>query len=226
MWAPPPPGGTSVLSAADLAGYIAGGARRAGSGHRTARRGYQRVIPGRAPRARTLRAMSKRILAAFLWFFAGWYLGAFIAFLVGVPDVLGTDHRRDVRGAHRGRSAPGASGRPARAGARRPAPSRMARDWSRAAGRPTDSPRRKHRRAGTVAGTGPSVPELRNGGGPVRGDLAMRGRLSQSRVTSTGAPCSAPKGRCTSITPHCPAACCAGVHSPTVSGSDLKSLRK
>ena len=33
--------------------------------------------------------MTKRILAAVLWFFAGWYLGAFIAFMVGVPDLLG-----------------------------------------------------------------------------------------------------------------------------------------
>lgn len=33
--------------------------------------------------------MSKRILAAVLWFFAGWYLGAFIAFTIGVPDLLG-----------------------------------------------------------------------------------------------------------------------------------------
>ncbi len=33
--------------------------------------------------------MSKRIAAAFLWFFAGWSMTAFIAFLIGVPDVLG-----------------------------------------------------------------------------------------------------------------------------------------
>lgn len=33
--------------------------------------------------------MSKRIAAAVLWFFALWYLGAFIAFVLGVPDLLG-----------------------------------------------------------------------------------------------------------------------------------------
>jgi hypothetical protein len=33
--------------------------------------------------------MGKRILAGILWFFAGWYLGAFVAHLMGQPDVLG-----------------------------------------------------------------------------------------------------------------------------------------
>jgi hypothetical protein len=33
--------------------------------------------------------MGKRILAGVLWFFTGWYLGSFAAFLVGVPDLLG-----------------------------------------------------------------------------------------------------------------------------------------
>jgi hypothetical protein len=33
--------------------------------------------------------MSKRILAAFLWFFAGWYVGAFVAYLFGVTELLG-----------------------------------------------------------------------------------------------------------------------------------------
>jgi hypothetical protein len=31
----------------------------------------------------------KRIAAAILWFFAGWYAAAFAAFLLGAPDVLG-----------------------------------------------------------------------------------------------------------------------------------------
>jgi hypothetical protein len=31
----------------------------------------------------------KRIAAAVLWFFAGWYAAAFAAFLLGAPDVLG-----------------------------------------------------------------------------------------------------------------------------------------
>ena len=33
--------------------------------------------------------MTKRILAAFLWFYAGWYGGALIAELVGVSALLG-----------------------------------------------------------------------------------------------------------------------------------------
>ncbi len=32
---------------------------------------------------------SKRIAAAVLWFFAGWYAGAFIAYMLGVSDILG-----------------------------------------------------------------------------------------------------------------------------------------
>jgi hypothetical protein len=31
----------------------------------------------------------KRIAAAILWFFAGWYAAAFAAYLLGAPDVLG-----------------------------------------------------------------------------------------------------------------------------------------
>jgi hypothetical protein len=33
--------------------------------------------------------MSKRVAAAILWFFAAWYLGAFIALLLGVSEILG-----------------------------------------------------------------------------------------------------------------------------------------
>lgn len=33
--------------------------------------------------------MKKRILAAFLWFYAGWYAGAIIADFVGVSPFLG-----------------------------------------------------------------------------------------------------------------------------------------
>jgi hypothetical protein len=33
--------------------------------------------------------MTKRILAAFLWFYAGWYGGALIAEFVGVSPLLG-----------------------------------------------------------------------------------------------------------------------------------------
>ena len=33
--------------------------------------------------------MTKRILAAFLWFYTGWYAGAMIAELVGIRPVFG-----------------------------------------------------------------------------------------------------------------------------------------
>jgi hypothetical protein len=31
----------------------------------------------------------KRAVAAVLWFFAGWYVGAFVAFVLDVPGLLG-----------------------------------------------------------------------------------------------------------------------------------------
>jgi hypothetical protein len=34
-------------------------------------------------------AVMKRIVAGFLWFFAIWYLGAVVASVVNVPDVVG-----------------------------------------------------------------------------------------------------------------------------------------
>jgi hypothetical protein len=34
-------------------------------------------------------AMSKRILAAILWFYTGWYAGAMVAELVGISPVFG-----------------------------------------------------------------------------------------------------------------------------------------
>ncbi len=33
--------------------------------------------------------MNKRIAAAVLWFFAGWYLGGYIALYLGVSDLIG-----------------------------------------------------------------------------------------------------------------------------------------
>ena len=33
--------------------------------------------------------MNKRIAAAVLWFFAGWYLGGYIALFLGISDVIG-----------------------------------------------------------------------------------------------------------------------------------------
>lgn len=47
------------------------------------------VLLATAAAARTLRGMVKRMTAAVLWLFAGWYLGNALAFLVGVPDLLG-----------------------------------------------------------------------------------------------------------------------------------------
>ena len=40
-------------------------------------------------KARTIPGMTKRILAAFLWFYAGWYGGAMLAEFLGVSSVLG-----------------------------------------------------------------------------------------------------------------------------------------
>jgi hypothetical protein len=39
--------------------------------------------------ARTVRGMKKRVLAALLWFYAGWYAGAMIAELTWISPVLG-----------------------------------------------------------------------------------------------------------------------------------------
>jgi hypothetical protein len=39
--------------------------------------------------ASTLRRMKKRTLAALLWFYAGWYAGAMIAFHAGLSEALG-----------------------------------------------------------------------------------------------------------------------------------------
>lgn len=36
-----------------------------------------------------MRPMSKRIAAGILWFLAAWYAGAWIALLLGVPEILG-----------------------------------------------------------------------------------------------------------------------------------------
>ncbi len=33
--------------------------------------------------------MNKRIAAAVLWFFAGWYLGGYIALFLGISDAIG-----------------------------------------------------------------------------------------------------------------------------------------
>jgi hypothetical protein len=33
--------------------------------------------------------MAKRVAAAVLWFFAGWYLGSYVSAFMGQPDLLG-----------------------------------------------------------------------------------------------------------------------------------------
>ena len=40
-------------------------------------------------RARDPLAMTKRVVAAFLWFYTGWYAGAMIAAVLGVNPVIG-----------------------------------------------------------------------------------------------------------------------------------------
>ena len=41
------------------------------------------------PRATSLSAMKKRVVTSVLWLYAGWYVGAMTAFLVGLSPVLG-----------------------------------------------------------------------------------------------------------------------------------------
>jgi hypothetical protein len=36
-----------------------------------------------------MRLMSKRIVSAALWFFSMWYVGAYVAFFLGIPSVVG-----------------------------------------------------------------------------------------------------------------------------------------
>ncbi len=62
--------------------------------------GWSRDLAGRDPdrttgsgfgvgEATTMRGMTKRLLAAMLWFYAGWYIGAMIAAYFGVSPFLG-----------------------------------------------------------------------------------------------------------------------------------------
>jgi hypothetical protein len=44
------------------------------------------VIPARA---RDPSAMTKRVVAAFLWFYTGWYAGAMIAAFIGINPAIG-----------------------------------------------------------------------------------------------------------------------------------------
>jgi len=41
------------------------------------------------PPGRTILHMTKRILAAFLWFYTGWYAGAMLAEILSISPVLG-----------------------------------------------------------------------------------------------------------------------------------------
>jgi hypothetical protein len=40
-------------------------------------------------RSATIDPMKRRVLAAFLWFYAGWYLGSYLAEMFGVSPFLG-----------------------------------------------------------------------------------------------------------------------------------------
>jgi hypothetical protein len=40
-------------------------------------------------RSATIDHMKRRVLAAFLWFYAGWYLGSYLAEMFGVTPLLG-----------------------------------------------------------------------------------------------------------------------------------------
>ena len=51
-------------------------------------------------------AMTKRILAAMLWFYTGWYAGAMLAEVLGISPRPRPGPRRRRRGPHRGRPAP------------------------------------------------------------------------------------------------------------------------
>jgi hypothetical protein len=42
-----------------------------------------------AARARDGAGMKKRVLAVFLWFYAGWYAGAILAAFAGVSELIG-----------------------------------------------------------------------------------------------------------------------------------------
>ncbi|HEX8940081.1 MAG TPA: hypothetical protein VF763_07945 [Candidatus Limnocylindrales bacterium] len=41
------------------------------------------------PRLQHPAAMTKRVIAALLWFYAGWSLGAMLAFVLGISPALG-----------------------------------------------------------------------------------------------------------------------------------------
>ena len=56
--------------------------------------------------------MTKRIVAAFLWFYAGWYAGALIAEFVGVSALLGPIIGAAAAGTDRRRPAPDDLDRP------------------------------------------------------------------------------------------------------------------
>lgn len=49
---------------------------------------YERGV-ARCPDEEQAGGMAKRILAAFLWLFAGWIVGALVAFVLGISAFLG-----------------------------------------------------------------------------------------------------------------------------------------
>jgi hypothetical protein len=58
------------------------------TGPSAAEAGTKRPVVKR-DRARDPLAMTKRVAAAFLWFYTGWYAGAFLAEIFGVSPVIG-----------------------------------------------------------------------------------------------------------------------------------------
>ena len=84
--------GTKVLLLwqPDLTGDLTGGASVL---RRQVRAGRTPTGPlghwSRVSREHTMRAMTKRVVAAMLWFYAGWYAGALLADFLGVSPLLG-----------------------------------------------------------------------------------------------------------------------------------------
>ena len=91
---------------------------------------YLRVIAVR-PRASQHPRMKKRILATFLWFFAGWYAGAVIAYALDVSAILGPILGVAAAGLITGVTAAGSSGRtdPRHRRFRRARPRPRSRTW-------------------------------------------------------------------------------------------------
>lgn len=73
-----------------LAGHLAGtaGGAQPPSTSEYAAREYQRVIAARAGVGEAA-GMLKRALTFALWFLAGWTVGGFLAWSIGIPEIVG-----------------------------------------------------------------------------------------------------------------------------------------